>query len=195
MTPRDRLVRLIARVPVGVHAKLVAAFLTIAVLLITVGALALTLLSEAHGRAEELVRLQRKIAAYRQLQNDTTAQLYSVASALLVPDEPTLAATLRQLSQFGYDFDHLQFVASDEVEVLRQIQETHDLDLSKVEVARMELQPEELDVALTAFAMRHDRERFPARSASTTTSRSRSRSGRSSTGCGGSAGTRRRRVR
>ena len=117
-TVGDRLIRLIARVPVGVHVKLVAAFLTIVVLLITVGALALTQLTQAHSRAEELYKLQRKIAAYRQLQNDTTAQLYTVASALLVPDERTLAATLRQLSQFGYDFDRLQFVASDEVEVL-----------------------------------------------------------------------------
>jgi signal transduction histidine kinase len=122
----DRLIRLIARLPIGVHAKLVAAFLTLVLLLITVGALALALLGEAHGRAEELVNLQRKMAAYRQLQNDTTAQLYTVASALLVPDDSTLAAALRQLSQFGYDFDRLQFVASDEVEVLGQIQETHD---------------------------------------------------------------------
>ena len=121
----DRLVRLIARVPVGVHAKLVVAFLTLVLLLITVGALALALLSEAHNRAEDLVKIQRKMAAYRQLQNDTTAQLYTVASALLVPDETTLAAALRQLSQFGYDFDRLQFVARDEVEVLGQIQETH----------------------------------------------------------------------
>ena len=30
-------------------------------------------------RAEDLVKLQRKIAAYRQMQHDTTAQLYSVA--------------------------------------------------------------------------------------------------------------------
>jgi signal transduction histidine kinase len=125
-TVGDGLIRLIARVPVGVHVKLVAAFLTIVVLLITVGALALNQLGQAHSRAEELVNLQRKIAAYRQLQNDTTAQLYTVASALLVPDERTLSATLRQLSQFGYDFDRLQFVASDEVDVLRQIEETHD---------------------------------------------------------------------
>ena len=40
-------------------------------------------------RAEDLVKLQRKIAAYRQLQHDTTGQLYSVASALLVPEERT----------------------------------------------------------------------------------------------------------
>ena len=122
----NRVIRLIARVPASVHAKLLTAFLAIVVLLIAVGAMGLTLLSEAHGRAEELVNLQRKIAAYRQLQNDTTAQLYSVSSALLVPDEPTLAATLRQLSQFGYDFDHLQFVARDEVDLLGQVQETYD---------------------------------------------------------------------
>jgi len=120
------MIRLIARVPASVHAKLLTAFMAMVLLLIAVGAIGLTLLGEAHGRAEELVNLQRKIAAYRQLQNDTTAQLYSVSSALLVPDEPTLDVTLRQLSQFGYDFDHLQFVARDEVDLLAQVQETYD---------------------------------------------------------------------
>ena len=123
---RNRLVRLIARVPASVHTKLLAAFLTMVVLLIAVGAMGVTLLSAAHDRAEDLVKLQRKIAAYRQLQNDSTAQLYSVASALLVPDEPTMAATMRHLSQFGYDFDHLQFVASDEAELLIRVEETYD---------------------------------------------------------------------
>jgi signal transduction histidine kinase len=123
---RNWLIHVIARVPASVHTKLLAAFLTMVVLLIAVGATGLTVLSAAHDRAEELVKLQRKIAAYRQLQNDTTAQLYSVASALLVPDEPTMAETLRHLSQFGYDFDHLQFVASDEADLLRRVQETYD---------------------------------------------------------------------
>ena len=51
-------------------------------------------------------------------QHDTTGQLYSVSSALLIPEERTLDATLRQLNQFGYDLDRLQFVARDEVELL-----------------------------------------------------------------------------
>ena len=72
------------------------------------------------------MKLQRKIAAYRQLQHDTTAQLYNVTSALLVPDEQTLAATLRQLNQFGYDLDRLQFVAKDEAELLGQVQKDYD---------------------------------------------------------------------
>jgi hypothetical protein len=83
-------------------------------------------LSQANDRAEDLVKLQRKIAAYRQLQHDTTGQLYSVASALLVPDERTLEATLRQLNQFGYDLDRLQFVAKDEVELLGRVREDYE---------------------------------------------------------------------
>jgi signal transduction histidine kinase len=37
------------------------------------------------------------------------------------PDERTLEATLRQLDQFGYDFDRLQFIAQDEVELLAEV--------------------------------------------------------------------------
>ena len=118
--------RLVARVPTAVHVKLLVAFLAIVVLLIAVGAVGLQVLSGVNRRAEELVKLQRKIAAYRQLQHDTTGQLYSVASALLVPNERTLDATLRQLNQFGYDLDRLQFVAKDEVELLGRVREDYD---------------------------------------------------------------------
>jgi signal transduction histidine kinase len=120
------LTRLVARVPAPIHAKLLAAFLAIVVLLIAVGAAGLQALTGANRRAEELVTLQRKIAAYRQLQHDTTAQLHSVDSALLVPDDGTLEATLRQLNQFGYDLDRLRFVARDELELLGQAQEDYD---------------------------------------------------------------------
>jgi signal transduction histidine kinase len=118
--------RLIARVPAKVHAKLLVAFFAITVLLIALGAVGLQALSVTNRRAKDLVELQRKIAAYRQLQHDTTAQLYSVASALLVHDERTLDATLRQLNQFGYDLDRLQFVAKDEVELLGQVRKDYD---------------------------------------------------------------------
>ncbi|PYN92394.1 MAG: hypothetical protein DMD91_32340 [Candidatus Rokuibacteriota bacterium] len=120
------LVRLVARVPVTVHAKLLAAFLAIVVLLISVGAVGLQTLNTVNRRAENLVQLQRKIAAYRQLQHDTTSQLYSVSSAVLVPNARTLEATLRQLNQFGYDLDRLQFVAKDEVELLGRVREDYD---------------------------------------------------------------------
>jgi signal transduction histidine kinase len=120
------LIRLVARVPAPIHAKLLAAFLAIVVLLIVVGAAGLQALTGANRRAEELVTLQRKIAAYRQLQHDTTAQLHAVDSALLAPDERTLESTLRQLNQFGYDLDRLRFVARAELELLGQAQEDYE---------------------------------------------------------------------
>jgi signal transduction histidine kinase len=127
LTPAwDWIPSLVARIPTSVYGKLLAAFLIIVVLLIAVGAAGLQVLSGVNRRAESLVALQRKIAAYRQLQHDTTAQLYSVASAILVPDERTLEATLRQLNQFGYDLDRLQFVARDEVELLGRVRKDYE---------------------------------------------------------------------
>jgi len=120
------MIGLVARIPARVHVKLLAAFLVMVVLLIVVGAAGLQVLSGVNRRAEDLVKLQRKIAAYRQLQHDTTSQLYSVASALNVPEERTLEATLRQLNQFGYDLDRLQFIAKDEVELLGQVREDYE---------------------------------------------------------------------
>ena len=120
------LVDLVSRVPARVQAKLLAAFLTIATLLVMVGAVGLQGLREVYQRTEELIKLQRKIEAYRQVQHDTTGQLYGVSSALISSDERTLETTLRQLNQFGYDVDRLEFVAKDEVELLEQFRRDYD---------------------------------------------------------------------
>ena len=117
---------LVARVPATVHAKLLSAFLAMVALLIIGGAAGLGVLARVNQGAEDLVKLQRKIAAYRQLQHDTTAQLYSVTASLLVPEERTFEATLRQLNQFGYDLDRLQFVAQDEVELLGRVRAEYE---------------------------------------------------------------------
>jgi signal transduction histidine kinase len=115
----------VARVPASVHLKLLMAFAVIVLLLITVGAVGLEALGEGNRRADEIVLLQRKVLAYRQLQHDTTTQLYNVASALVSPDERTLDSTLRQLNQFGYDLDRLQYVSKDEEELFSQIQQDY----------------------------------------------------------------------
>jgi signal transduction histidine kinase len=126
MQPINALVRLVSRIPTRVQVKLLAAFLAIEVLLILMGAVALEALSGVNQRTAELISLQRKIEAYRQVQHDTTTQLYSVSSALLSSDEATLSSALRQLNQFGYDVDRLQFVARDEVELLDQFRKEYD---------------------------------------------------------------------
>ena len=120
------LVDFVSRVPARVRVKLLAAFLAIEFLLIVTGAVGLQVLSGVNQRTEELIRLQRKIEAYRQVQHDITSQLYSVASVLLSSDDLTLSSTLRQLNQFGYNVDRLQFVAKDEVELLGRFQQDYN---------------------------------------------------------------------
>jgi signal transduction histidine kinase len=133
-------VGLVARAPARVQSKLLAAFLAIAALLIIMGAVGLQVLSGVNRRTEELIQLQRKIEAYRQVQHDTTSQLYSVATALLLADEQTLSSTLRQLNQFGYDVDRLKFVAKDEVGLIEQFQRDYnrfiDLVAAVIELIR-----------------------------------------------------------
>ena len=126
MRMMDALVGLVARTPARVQAKLLAAFLAMVVLLLMMEVVGLGLLSGVNQRTGELINLQRKIEAYRQVQHDTTGQLYSVSSALLASDEATLSSTLRQLNQFGYDVDRLQFVAKDEVELLGRFRQDYD---------------------------------------------------------------------
>jgi signal transduction histidine kinase/DNA-binding response OmpR family regulator len=116
----------VARLPWRVQTKLLAAFLAIVVLLVALGAVGLYTLSGVNQRTEELIRSERKIAAYRQVQHDTTSQLYSISSALLVSDERTLDSALRQLNQFGYDLERLQFVAKDEIKLLGKVREEYD---------------------------------------------------------------------
>ena len=126
MRTMSALVGLVSRVPARVQVKLLAAFLAIEVLLIVMGAVGLQVLSGVNQRTDELIKLQRKIEAYRQVQHDTTSQLYSVSSALLSSDDLTLSSTLRQLNQFGYNVDRLQFVAKDEVELLDRFRQDYD---------------------------------------------------------------------
>jgi signal transduction histidine kinase len=118
--------RAVARLRASVHTKLLLAFLAVVALMLAAAVVGLRALNEVNRRAEDMVQLQRKIAAYRQLNHDTIGQLYSVASSLLKPEERTLDATLRQLNQFGYDLDRLQFVAQDEVELFARVRKDYE---------------------------------------------------------------------
>jgi signal transduction histidine kinase len=122
----DWLPDVVARVRASIHTKLLVAFLTVVAMMLASGLVGLRALAEVNRRAEDMAQLQRKIAAYRQLNHDTIGQLYSVASSLLKPEERTLEATLRQLNQFGYDLDRLQFVAQDEKELFARVRQDYE---------------------------------------------------------------------
>jgi two-component system, sensor histidine kinase len=156
-----RLVDFVARIPARVQVKLLAAFLAIEFLLIVMGAVGLQVLSGVNVRTDELIKLQHKIEAYRQVQNDTTNQLYGVSSALLSSDDQNLSSTLRQLNQFGYDVDRLQFVAKDETELLARFRRDYDRFIEivtrMVELIRADRAAEARRMQLTEAAPLADR--------------------------------------
>ena len=80
----------------SLRTKLIMAFLVIEMLLVSVGVIGLLSLREADQRANQVVGLQQKIEAYRQMQHNTLRQLYGVSTALAFPNETTLAVVLRQ---------------------------------------------------------------------------------------------------
>jgi CHASE3 domain sensor protein len=123
---RKLLVDSVARVPARVQTKLLVAFLTIVGLLIVLGAVGLRVLSGVNEDTGQLIKLQRKIAAYRQVQHDTTNQLYNISTGLLLSDDRMLDSALRQLGQFGYDLDRMEFVAKDEAELLGRVRQEYD---------------------------------------------------------------------
>jgi signal transduction histidine kinase/HAMP domain-containing protein len=123
---RNWLVGWVARLPARVQTKLLAAFLSIVGLLIVLGAVGLQVLSGVNEQTNVLIRQQRKIAAYHQVQHDTTSQLYSISTALLLQEDRMLDAALRQLRQFGYDLDRMEFIARDEAELLAQVRQDYD---------------------------------------------------------------------
>ncbi|MGM4914558.1 ATP-binding protein [Rhizobium sp. 768_B6_N1_8] len=122
----------VARLPARVQTKLLIAFLSIVGLLIVLGAVGLQVLSGVNAQTSELIKLQRKIAAYRQVQHDTTNQLYSISTALLLQDERMLDAALRQLNQFSYDLDRMEFVAASEEQVLGEVRQEYNQITAKV---------------------------------------------------------------
>lgn len=109
----------------SLRTKLLMAFFVIEMLLVSVGVIGLLSLREADQRANQVVGLQQKIEAYRQMQHNTLRQLYGVSTALAFPNETTLAVVLRQINQFGYDLDRVSFVAKDEVALLDQVREEY----------------------------------------------------------------------
>jgi len=113
-----------ARIRASIHTKLLVAFLSIVVLLVALGAVGLGGLQSTNERAADLVKLERRIAAYRQLQHNATGQLYAVASGFLATEERQLDAALRRLQRSAYDFHRAEFVAQDreDLDLLRGIE-------------------------------------------------------------------------
>src|SRR5262245_65822760 len=71
VSPADNpLIRAVGRVPAGVHAKLLVAFVGTALLVVGVGLLGLRLLGQSNERVETLGTLQERAVEYGKLRSD-----------------------------------------------------------------------------------------------------------------------------
>ena len=118
---KDWLPHKVAALRATIHTKLLTVHVLIALLLLSAAGVGLHSLNAMNRRAQETAELQRRIAAYRQLNHDIVAQLYGVSNALMQPEARGLDAILRQLKQFGYDLDRLQFLSRDELAAMESI--------------------------------------------------------------------------
>lgn len=132
MRLRSAILDTVARIPARIHTKLLFAFLFIVALLIILGSVGLHIHSGMNDRNRELIALQRKVAAYRNVQHNTTRQLYGVTSALLIGDERAVDSLRRQLNNFGYELDRLQLVEKDEAELMAKLREDYDRFIATV---------------------------------------------------------------
>jgi signal transduction histidine kinase/CheY-like chemotaxis protein len=102
---------IVARIRATVRRKMLVAFLAMASLFVVTGAVGLFVLRGSNQRSEELMTLQRRVDAYRQLQRNATEVLYTISVAFLAPDAAQFAAGARRFGQFSYDFDRARFVS------------------------------------------------------------------------------------
>jgi signal transduction histidine kinase len=158
ISPADHpLVRAVGRVPAGVHAKLLVAFVGTALLVVGVGLLGLRLLGQSNERVETLGTLQERAIAYGKLRSDaehvramlaenvdgefykvlTEGRAHGRGSGRLAVDQ-TIANAVAQIPPSTFP-DRLLFVPPPEDErFLRRIRATGgDLSVVMEEIIRL----------------------------------------------------------
>ena len=125
MRPLNAVVSALAHLPVPIHTKFLSVLGVLAALLIALGVIGLVVLGQANARGERVVELERRTAAYRDLRLETKTQLYAVVTALASPDAKTIDKAERQLTLTGYSIDRVEFVGSEEADLVAQVATVH----------------------------------------------------------------------
>jgi signal transduction histidine kinase len=138
-SPLGALVRRVARIRASVHAKLLGAFLLIALLLIAMGAMSLQAINSVARQSRLLDQAHQRVEASRQIAHTLGVQMNVIRNAVLVRDEVTIESVLRQSDRFSETLGVLERAAPpDEQQTIQRIREVNTQVLSTVgEVARL----------------------------------------------------------
>jgi signal transduction histidine kinase len=132
-SPLGVLVRQVARVRASVHAKLLVAFLLIAVVLIAMGAMSLQAIGSVVRHSHQLDQARERVDAARQIEHALGLQMNFTRNALLLRDDATIESMFRENNRFQATFDRLEAGAQDDQrETIRRIRSTQDQVMATV---------------------------------------------------------------
>src|SRR5262245_49676764 len=107
-SPLGALVRRVARLRASVHAKLLGAFLLIALLLIAMGAMSLQSIASVARHSRLLDQARERVDASRQIEQALSLQMNFTRNALLVRDDATIESVFRENNRFLDTFNRLE---------------------------------------------------------------------------------------
>jgi signal transduction histidine kinase len=146
-SPLGYLVRRVAGIRASVHAKLLGAFLLIALLLIAMGTMSLQTITSVSRNSQLLEQAHERVEASRQIEHTVAVQMNFVRNALLLRDEATIGSVLRESNRFHKTLALLEGAAAPgERETIQRIRGAQDRVLTTVQgIAKLigEGKPEE----------------------------------------------------
>jgi signal transduction histidine kinase len=149
-SPLGALVRRVARIRASVHAKLLGAFLLIALLLIAMAVMSLQAINSVARQSRLLDQAHQRVEVSRQIAHTVSAQMNFIRNAVLLRDEATIESILRESDRFGNTLAVLdRSAASEEKEAIQRIREVHTQVLSTVGAVATLIRAGKVDEAMT----------------------------------------------
>src|ERR671925_2173021 len=149
-SPLGLLVRWVARLQAPVHAKLLGAFLLVALLFSAMGALSLQTVARMSGQSQFLHQAHERVDASRQIEHALAMQMNFIAMALLLKDEDTIANFLRENNRFNDTLAQLDEAAPpEEGQMIQRIRTAQDEILTTVADIANLIRDGKVDEAMT----------------------------------------------
>jgi signal transduction histidine kinase len=126
-SPLGRLVRWVAGIRAPVHAKLLCAFLLIAVLIIAVGGISLEILAAMGRHSRSLDEAHGRVHWSQEIEHALALQMHFTTMALVLKDEAAIARILRENNRFNDTLARIEGAAPpDERTLIQQIRAAQD---------------------------------------------------------------------
>ena len=148
-SPLGALVRRVARLRASVHAKLLGAFLLIALLLVTMTVMSLQTITRVSRHSQQLDQARERVDASRQIEQAVGVQLNVIRNALVLRDEATIEGIIRDEKRFADTLARLEGAASPvERQTIQRIRAVEDQLLRTVAEIRRLMKENKADEAM-----------------------------------------------